>query len=121
MPIQCAFNQNRGRESAFSMYFSGPPRVCLIIVIERGLALLTPVVTTARRPASKGVGILALGVVIALLYYGRVFFITVIIAAILSFLLDPAVLFFMRLKLPRGLASFFVCSLRLLLLYLSGL
>ncbi len=78
-------------------------------------------VTTARRPASRGVGILALGVVVALLYYGRVFFITVIIAAIISFLLDPAVLFFMRLKMPRGLASFVVCSLGLMFLYLAGL
>jgi predicted PurR-regulated permease PerM len=83
--------------------------------------LLTPVVTTARRPASKGVGILALGVVVALLYFGRVFFITVIIAAIISFLLDPAVLFFMRLRMPRGLASFVVCSLGLMFLYLAGL
>jgi predicted PurR-regulated permease PerM len=67
------------------------------------------------------VGILALGVVVALLYYGRIFFITVIIAAIISFLLDPAVLFFMKLKMPRGLASFVVCSLGLMFLYLAGL
>jgi predicted PurR-regulated permease PerM len=83
--------------------------------------LLTPVVTTARKPASRGVGILALGVVIALLYFGRVFIVTVIIAAIISFLLDPAVLFFMKLKMPRGLASFVVCSLGLMFLYLAGL
>jgi predicted PurR-regulated permease PerM len=67
------------------------------------------------------VGIVALGAVIALLYFGRVFFITVIIAAIISFLLDPAVLFFMKLKMPRGLASFVVCSLGLMFLYLAGL
>jgi predicted PurR-regulated permease PerM len=83
--------------------------------------LLTPVVTTARRPASRSVGILALGMAIALLYYGRVFIITVIIAAIIAFLLDPAVLFFMKLKMPRGLASFVVCSLGLMFLYLAGL
>lgn len=83
--------------------------------------MLTPVVTTARKPASRGVGILALGVVIALLYFGRVFIVTVIIAAIISFLLDPAVLFFMKLKMPRGLASFVVCSLGLMFLYLAGL
>jgi len=83
--------------------------------------LLTPVVTTARRPASRGVGILALGVAVALLYYGRVFIVTVIIAAIIAFLLDPAVLFFMKLKMPRGLASFVVCSLGLMFLYLAGL
>jgi predicted PurR-regulated permease PerM len=57
---------------------------------------------------------------VALLYFGRVFFITVIIAAIISFLLDPAVLFFMKLKMPRGLASFVVCSLGLMFLYLAG-
>ncbi|HTB12406.1 MAG TPA: AI-2E family transporter [Bryobacteraceae bacterium] len=83
--------------------------------------MLTPVVSSARKPAPRGVGILALGVAVALLYYGRVFFITVIIAAIISFLLDPAVLFFMKLKMPRGLASFVVCSLGLMFLYLAGL
>ena len=77
-------------------------------------------VSSARKPASRGVGILALGVVVALLYFGRVFFITVIIAAIISFLLDPAVRFFMKLKMPRGLASFVVCSLGLMFLYLAG-
>lgn len=82
--------------------------------------MLTPSVSSVRRPASRGVSILALGVVIALLYFGRVFFITVIIAAIISFLLDPAVLFFMKLKMPRGLASFVVCSLGLMFLYLAG-
>ena len=66
-------------------------------------------------------GILAFGVAVALLYYGRVFFITVVIAAIISFLLDPAVVFFMKLKMPRGLASFVVCSLGLMFLYLAGL
>ena len=83
--------------------------------------MLTPAVSSARRPASRGVGILALGVVVALLYFGRVFFITVVIAAIISFLLDPAVRFFMKLKMPRGLASFVVCSLGLMFLYLAGL
>jgi predicted PurR-regulated permease PerM len=83
--------------------------------------LLTPVVTTARKPSIRGVGVLALGAAVALLYFGRVFFITVIIAAIIAFLLDPAVLFFMKLKMPRGLASFVVCSLGLMFLYLAGL
>jgi predicted PurR-regulated permease PerM len=83
--------------------------------------LLTPAVSSARKPASRGVGILALGVVVALLYFGRVFFITVVIAAIISFLLDPAVRFFMKLKMPRGLSSFVVCSLGLMFLYLAGL
>lgn len=58
---------------------------------------------------------------IALLYFGRVFFITVLSAVIIAFLLDPVVLFFMKLRLGRGSASFVVCSLTVLFLYLSVL
>ena len=68
-----------------------------------------------------GVGILALGAAITLLYFGRVFFITVIIASMIAFLLDPIVEFFMKLKLPRGLASFVVCSIGLVAIYFAGL
>ncbi len=57
----------------------------------------------------------------ALLYYGRVFFITIVIAAIIAFLLEPMVGFFMKLRFPRGLASFVVCSLWLMVLYFVGL
>jgi predicted PurR-regulated permease PerM len=64
---------------------------------------------------------LAVTAAIALLYFGRVFFITVIIAVIIAFLLDPIVLFFMKLRLGRGPASFVVCSLAVLILYLGGL
>jgi len=57
---------------------------------------------------------------VLLLYYGRVFFVTVIVASMIAFLLDPAVVFFMKLRLPRGLASFVVCSMGLVFLYLTG-
>jgi predicted PurR-regulated permease PerM len=67
------------------------------------------------------VGILAAGAAIALLYYGKVFFITVIIATMISFLLEPVVQLFMKARLPRGLASFLVCSISLLALYFAGL
>lgn len=66
-------------------------------------------------------GILATGAAVALLYFGRVFFITVIIASMIAFLLDPLVVFFMKLRMPRGLASFVVCTIALILLYLAGL
>ena len=36
-----------------------------------------------------GVGILAAAAAVALLYYGRVFFITIVIATIIAFLLEP--------------------------------
>jgi predicted PurR-regulated permease PerM len=65
--------------------------------------------------------ILAFAAVIALLYFGRVFFITLLIAVITAFLLDPAVRVFMKLRLPRGVASFVVCSISLMGVYLLGL
>jgi predicted PurR-regulated permease PerM len=68
-----------------------------------------------------GVGILASAAAVALMYYGRVFLITVLIAVIIAFLLEPAVQMFMKLRLPRGLASFLVCSIALAFLYLAGL
>lgn len=58
---------------------------------------------------------------IALLYFGRVFFITLITAVIISFILEPFVSFLVRLRLPRSVASFLVCSTALFLLYLTGL
>ena len=57
---------------------------------------------------------------IAVLYFGRVFIITLTTAVIVSFMLEPLVGLAMRLKMPRGLASFVVCSFALLALYLAG-
>ncbi len=74
-----------------------------------------------QRSVQIGVGILAIAAAIAMLYYGRVFFITVIIAAMISFLLEPLVGLFMKIRLPRGLASFLACALALTGLYLAGL
>jgi predicted PurR-regulated permease PerM len=56
-----------------------------------------------------------------MLYYGRIFFITVIIASMIAFLLDPLVVLVMRVRLPRGVASFAVCSIGLIFLYFAGL
>ena len=77
--------------------------------------------TSAQKSLQVGVGILAAAAAIALLYFGRVFFITVIIASMIAFLLDPLVVIFIKLRLPRGLASFVVCSIALVALYLAGL
>ena len=82
------------------------------------LANNLPVSRQGHHPAQT---VIAVGVGVALLYFGRVFLITVVIAIILSFLLDPPVRLFMRAKLPRALASFVVCSIALLVLYLVGL
>jgi predicted PurR-regulated permease PerM len=74
-----------------------------------------------NKQGSTALTVIAFGVGIAVLYFGRVFLITLVIASILAFLLDPAVRLFMRLRLPRGLASFVVCSIALLFMYLLGL
>ena len=78
-------------------------------------------VVPTQRSVQIGVAILAIAAAIAMLYYGRVFFITVIIASMIAFLLEPMVGLFMKLRLPRGLASFVVCSLALGGLYFTGL
>lgn len=84
------------------------------------MSTLTPSLP-ASKPGQTSVAVLALAASIALLYYGRVFFITVVISVVIAFLLDPLVSAFMKLRLPRAVASFFVCSIALLLLYLMGL
>ncbi len=75
----------------------------------------------ARRPANPSITLLAIAAAIALLYFGRVFLITLIIAAIIAFLLDPVVTAFVRLRLPRPVSSFVVCSFGVALVYLLGL
>lgn len=77
--------------------------------------------SAAEKGYRLAIGTLAAGAGVALLYYGRVLFITVIIAFIIAFLLEPLVRLFMRIKIPRGLASFLACSLWLSCLYLVGL
>ncbi len=76
---------------------------------------------TTDKPA-RIAGVLAVLLLItALLYVGRVFFITFLTAVLLAFLLEPVVRGLMRLRAPRGLASFFACSLMLAVVYLLGL
>lgn len=87
-------------------------------------SITPPPVTPPLRTVKAGqtsIAILAAAAGIALLYFGRVFFITVVIATIIAFLLDPVVTVFVRLRLPRAVASFIVCAIALLILYLLGL
>jgi predicted PurR-regulated permease PerM len=77
--------------------------------------------TSAERTYRVAVSILATAGGVALLYYGQVFFITVIIAFMIAFLLEPAVRLLMKIRMPRGLASFLVCALWLACLYFAGL
>jgi predicted PurR-regulated permease PerM len=65
--------------------------------------------------------LIGLGVIIALLYWARIFFITFFTAVAIAFILEPFVALLMRIRFPRSLASFVVCSLALLVVYLMGL
>jgi predicted PurR-regulated permease PerM len=75
----------------------------------------------APNPVQGGVTLLAVAAGVALLYFGRVFFITMVVAITIAFLLDPVVTAFVKMRLPRAVASFIVCSIALLALYLLGL
>jgi predicted PurR-regulated permease PerM len=88
------------------------------------MSTLTPTPTPklpVQRPAQAGVTILAVAAAVALLYFGRVFFITMVVAITIAFLLDPLLTPFLKLRMPRSVASFIVCSVALLILYLLGL
>jgi predicted PurR-regulated permease PerM len=67
------------------------------------------------------VPVVATGVIIAILYYGRALFITSIAAVTIAFILEPFVLLLMRIRLPRGVASFLVCAMALLGLWVIGM
>ena len=78
-------------------------------------------VSPIHRLQSASVFLLALSATIGLLYYGRAFCITLVIAVMIAFILDPFVAFVMRIKISRGVASFVVCAVALCLFYLVGL
>src|SRR5438128_3723366 len=65
--------------------------------------------------------LIGFGVVIALLYWARVFFITFFTAVAIAFILEPFVALLMRIRFPRSLASCVVCCVALLAVYLMGL
>lgn len=84
------------------------------------MTLLTNPVSTPK-PKNLSLTLIALGVAIALLYFGRLFVVTLVFAVTIAFLLDPFVGLVMKLRLPRAVASFVVCVIALLSLYLAGL
>ena len=84
------------------------------------MSTITPPLPTGK-VSQTSVTVLAVAASIALLYFGHIFFITMVIAVTIAFLLDPVVTFFVKLRLPRAVASFIVCSITLLLLYFMGL
>jgi predicted PurR-regulated permease PerM len=78
-------------------------------------------VLEARAGLSRGTRVLAFAAIIALLYFGRLFFVTLLIGVICALLLEPAVRVLARLRIPRSIGAAAVCSVALLGLYYSGL
>jgi predicted PurR-regulated permease PerM len=76
---------------------------------------------TVREARHLALPVIGFGVAIAILYFGRVFFITSLSAMIIAFILEPFVALLMRIRFPRSLASFVVCTVALLFLYVIGM
>ncbi len=73
------------------------------------------------RAARFSAFVIALACVIALLYFGRLLLVTISAAVILAFMLEPFVALLMRIRFPRALASFVVCTFAIFGIYLAGL
>jgi predicted PurR-regulated permease PerM len=82
------------------------------------LALLDAPATSSNFGLARS--LIAGAALIALLYFGRDFFITLIISAVFAFILDPAVVLVMKLRLPRALATAIVLGIALLCVYVLG-
>src|SRR5215471_11143264 len=93
-------------------------RARAVAVVTKPTSNTATPVQDARHVAQN---ILAMGVIIAVLYFGRLFFITALSAMTIAFILEPFVVLLMRLRLPRSLASFVICSVALALVYVVGL
>jgi predicted PurR-regulated permease PerM len=88
------------------------------LVTKPGTITATTAVHEARHLALPIVGLAA---TIAILYFGRVFFITAIVAVAIAFILEPFVGLLVRLRFPRPLASVVVCTFALACLYVIGM
>jgi predicted PurR-regulated permease PerM len=86
-----------------------------------GLRNLTSETTEEGGTPNYALSIIAAGVVVALLYWARPVLITVLVAVIIAFLLEPMVGMLTRIRFPRPLATFVVCVFAVLALYFSGL
>jgi predicted PurR-regulated permease PerM len=69
------------------------------------LATLTPSHVSPVKLFGIRTSIIAAAALLALLYYGRDFFVTLIIAAVFALILEPAVVLVMRLRLPRPVST----------------
>jgi predicted PurR-regulated permease PerM len=73
------------------------------------------------RALKSGRGFISLVAAIALLYYGRLFLMTVCTAIIINFILEPFVGLLTRVRVPRALASLMVCAAAVCAVYFAAL
>lgn len=88
-------------------------------LVTKPLSAVAP--EAARQARQLALPVIAFGVAMAVLYFGRIFFITSLAAIIIAFILEPFVGLLMRARFPRSLASFVVCTIALTFLYVIGL
>lgn len=81
------------------------------------LSILSPALPS-QKAIQLGIAVIAMSSLIALLYYGRDFFITIFVAAVFAFILDPVVEVVMKVRLPRAFATFIVIGVTATLVYL---
>jgi predicted PurR-regulated permease PerM len=80
-----------------------------------------PVPEVARdKESGFALNIIASGVIIGILYWARIVFITATLAIITALILEPFVSLLVKIRFPRSLASFVVCAVAVLALYFAG-
>jgi predicted PurR-regulated permease PerM len=72
----------------------------------------------SQKTTSIATSLIALAATVALLYYGRDFFVTLIVSAVFACILDPVVILVMKLRIPRPAATGIVIGLALVAVYL---
>ena len=81
------------------------------------MALLSPP-QPSQRTLRAATSLIALAASIALLYFGRDFFVTLLISALVAFILDPVVVLIMKLKVPRPAATALVIAVAIAAAYI---
>lgn len=83
------------------------------------MALFSPP-QASQRTISVGTSLIATAALVALLYYGRDFFVTLFVSIVFAFILDPAVVLVMKLRVPRPAATGIVIGVAIVAGYLMG-
>ena len=74
----------------------------------------------SNRSLHIGTLVIAVAAGVALLYYGRDFFVTLITSAVFAFILDPAVVLVSKCRIPRPAATAIVLGFALVVLYFAA-